>query len=330
MNKFKKSAIIFFILGMGLFILSSCATLAPQRAPMIFKSDEYIIYELQKEETPEILAERFLGDREKSWMIEDFNEKINFKSGEIIVIPLKERNIGGVTTKGFQVVPILSYHRFSEKCDNLLCVPTHIFDKQMNYLKTNGYRGISLKELLDFVNYRHPLPRKSVVITVDDGYQSVYDIAYPILKKYGFTASLFIYTDFIGISDNAITWDQLRKLKNEGFEIGAHTVSHCDLTKRRKGENDQAYTSRIEKELLVSKNIIDKELRQNTIFLAFPYGRYNTDILSICEKLNYKLGVSVERGSNPFFADPLALKRNQMLKRDMETFISRLKTFEEF
>jgi peptidoglycan/xylan/chitin deacetylase (PgdA/CDA1 family) len=314
-------------MGTGLFILSSCAI---QTAPMIFKSNEYIIYKLRKGETPEILAERFLGDKKKSWMIEDFNEKVNFKNNEIIIIPLKERNIGGITTKGFQVVPILSYHRFSDKCDNLLCMPTHIFDKQMNYLKINGYKVITLRELLDFLNYRHPLPKRSIVISIDDGYRSVYDIAYPILKKYGFKATLFIYTDFIGISDNAITWDQLRKLKDDGFEIGAHTVSHCDLTKKRKGEDDQAYISRIEKELLISKNIIDKEIRQNTIFLAFPYGRYNPRILSICEKLNYKLGVSVKKGSNPFFADPLSLKRNQMLKRDMNTFISRIKTFEKF
>jgi len=77
-----------------------------------------------------------------------------------------------------------------------LCAPTSVFDQQMRYLKDNHYRVISLNELLDFLNYRHAIPKRSVLITIDDGYRSAYDIAYPILKKYGFKATLFIYTDF--------------------------------------------------------------------------------------------------------------------------------------
>ncbi|MCK5509102.1 MAG: polysaccharide deacetylase family protein, partial [Desulfobacterales bacterium] len=108
---------------------------------------------------------------------------------------------------------------------------------------------------------------------------------------------------------------------------GSHTMSHCDLTIQNKGEDTQAYMSRIEKELGESKRIIDKKLKQNTVFLAFPYGRYDQRILDMCNRLGYKIAVSVKRGSNPFFADPLALKRSQILKRDIKSFISRLKTF---
>ncbi len=166
-----------------------------------------------------------------------------------------------------------------------------------------------------------------MVISIDDGYRSVYNIAWPILKKYDFRATLFIYTDFVGASRNAITWDQLREMKKSGFEIGAHTISHCDLTKQNKGEDTQAYMARIEKELSRSKQIIDKKLNQNTVFLAFPYGRYNQRVLDMCKRLGYTIAVSVKKGSNPFFADPLSLRRNQILKRDIKSFISRLKTF---
>lgn len=104
-------------------------------------------------------------------------------------------------------------------------------------------------------------------------------------------------------------------------------MSHCDLTRQNKGEDTEAYMSRIEKELGMSKQIIDKKLNQNTVFLAFPYGRYDQRVLDMCKRLGYKIAVSVKRGSNPFFADPLALRRNQILKRDIKSFISRLKTF---
>jgi peptidoglycan/xylan/chitin deacetylase (PgdA/CDA1 family) len=233
-------------------------------------------------------------------VIEDANENVAFEKNEVIIIPLKERNKGGLTVDGFQVVPILSYHRFADNCDSPLCLPARVFDQQMKYLKENGYRVIGIGELLEFLNYRNSLPKRSVVISIDDGYRSVYNIAWPILKKYGFRATFFIYTDFVGVSRNAITWDQLREMKKSGFEIGSHTISHCDLTRHNKEEDTQAYMSRIEKELSMSKQIIDKKLKQDTILLAFPYGRYDKRVLEMCKRLGYKIAVSVKRGSKQY------------------------------
>ena len=274
------------IIGGGFFFFS-CTTFGIDRKSMLFRSEEYVVCRLKKKKTPTMLAEMFLGDKKRSWVIEDANENAAFKKGEVIVIPLKEKNKGGLTVDGFQVVPILSYHRFADNCDSPLCLPAHVFDQQMKYLKENGYRVISLGELHEFLNYHNSLPKRSVVISIDDGYRSVYNIAWPILKKYDFRATLFIYTDFVGVSKNAITWDQLREVKKSGFEIGAHTMSHCDLTRQNKGEDTQAYMSRIEKELGMSKQIIDKKLNQNTAFLAFPYGPYDQGILDTCKRLGY-------------------------------------------
>ncbi|MEJ2726043.1 MAG: polysaccharide deacetylase family protein [Deltaproteobacteria bacterium] len=87
---------------------------------------------------------------------------------------------------------------------------------------------------------------------------------------------------------------------------------------------------RIVRELRLSKKIIDDELHQDTIYLAFPYGEHNPRILDLCEEAGYKLGFSVRRGGNPFFSDPLTLRRNQILRKDMQSFTSRLRTFQEF
>ncbi len=294
-----------------------------------FRSDEYVICSLKGFETPESLADKYLGNSKLSWIIEEFNEGTSFNRGEFIVIPLKEKNIGGLTRQGYQVVPILCYHRFKQDCESSLCIPGEVFEKQLRYLKENGYRTISMQELIDFLNYRHAIPKKSFLITIDDGYRSAYDIAYPLLLKYGFTATFFVYIDFVGVSKTAITWDQLRKIKEKGFEVGSHTISHCDLTKKRKGEGEKAYIDRIQKEIQISRHIIDRELQQDTLAIAFPYGKYNYSIINMCDKAGYKLSLSVRNGENPFFLDPLRLKRSQVLKRDLKSFIAQVKTFHE-
>ena len=324
-NRFKFFVIALLISGGGLLFLTSCVTTFD--TPRVFQSDEYIVYKLQKKETPATLAEKFLGDRKKSWVIEDANEDISFEDNKVIIIPLKETNIGGLTANGFQVVPILCYHRFANHCKSRLCMPDHIFEQQMKYLDENGYRVITFAQLVDFLEYHQALPKKAVIISIDDGYRSAYDVGYPILKKYGFTATLFVYTDFVGSCRNAITWNQLARMKANGFEIGSHSLSHSDLTKRKAGEDTQAYLVRVENELRVSKEIIDKKIGQDTIFLSFPYGRFNKNVLKISERLGYRAAVTVKRGSNPFFSDPLTLRRTQILTRDMKTFVSTLKSF---
>ena len=185
------------------------------------------------------LAKKYLGDEKKYWKIEDANEEVPFQDGQTIIIPLKEENIGGLTpirdTTPYRFCVIIGLLKIA----SLPCVfPSQIFEQQMKYLKENGYRVITLSQLYGFLQYQHAVPKNSVVITLDDGYRSVYDTAYPILKKYGFTATLFVYTDFVGMGKSAMTWDQLRDMKADGFEIGSHSLSHPDLTKKRDGENE--------------------------------------------------------------------------------------------
>lgn len=296
---------------------------------LIFRSDEHILCLLGHDETPLSLAKTFLGDPQKAWQIAEANEEVPFQKDQVIVIPLKKKNKGGITADGYQVIPILSYHHLSDQCASSLCVSPFIFEQQMEYLKNNGFRVISLEELYDFLQYRRAIPKKSVVITIDDGYRSAYDFAYPILKQHGFKATIFVYSDFIGTSLNAVTWDQLREMKADGFEVGSHSVTHCDLTKKIADEDNKAFRERIEREILVSKQIIDKELSQDTRSIAYPYGKYNQSLLSICEQGGYRVGLSVQRGGNPFFADPLSLKRD-MVGSDMLAFIGSLETFHYF
>jgi peptidoglycan/xylan/chitin deacetylase (PgdA/CDA1 family) len=162
---------------------------------------------------------------------------------------------------------------------------------------------------------------------MDDGYRSIYNIAYPILEKYGFKATVFVYTSFVGVSKMAITWEQLREMKAKGFTIGSHTIHHSDLTQPKPEETEQAHLARVKEELYGSKKIIDQKLSQDTYFLAYPFGFYDQRSIQAARHAGYKIAMSVKRGGNPFFANPLTLRRDQILEKDMQTFISRLKTF---
>ena len=323
----------FFLFGIILILLLACAgptTVSPVSPPDGYRSPERILHKFKAGENPEVLAQRYLGEARLAWMIEDANPEKAFVPERFVVIPLKIANRGGITETGYQTVPILCYHRFATSCDSPLCMPADVFDRQMKYLKENGYRVIGPQELLDFLDYRKAIPKNAGMITVDDGYRSIYNVAYPILKKYGFTATLFIYIDYVGVSSKAMTWDLLRELKREGFYIGSHSVVHSDLSKKQESEDNKAYLARLKREIFQSKEIIDRELDQDTLIFSYPFGRRNQTAMSLSRQAGYKLAVTVDRGGNPFFADPFTIRRDQVLKRDMQRFVSRLKTFQSY
>ena len=324
--------ILFFnvLIAITSILFNACAPTRTTTQPInsnVFRSKDYVIYQLKENETPAELAGKFLGSQKNSWIIEEANPEIRFRNGNAVVIPLKDKNRGGLSADGFQTIPILTYHRFAENCDSPLCMPAKTFERQMQYLAENGYHVITAEDLAAFLEYRQGLPKKSVLITMDDGYRSVYNTAYPILKKYGFKATLFIYTSFVGVSKMAITWNQLKEMQTDGFTIGSHTIYHSDLTNPKEGESEQEHIARLKEELNGSKKIIDRKLGQDTYFLAYPFGYYDQRSIQMAKEAGYKLAMSVKRGGNPFYANPFTLRRDQILEKDLQSFVSRLKTF---
>ena len=178
------------------------------------------------------------------------------------------------------------------------------------------------------MQHRRPLPPRSVLITIDDGYRSVYEIAYPILREFDFSAVLFIYTELIDVSPIALTWNQLAEMRRNGFAVGSHTIRHSDLTLPREGESE-APSSRPG-----WKTSWSGPSRSWTAAWGRTPGSWPTRTATTTRKwlprlsgAGYKLAMSVKRGGNPFFANPFTLKRDQILERDLPTFVKRLKTF---
>ncbi|MBW1980603.1 MAG: polysaccharide deacetylase family protein [Deltaproteobacteria bacterium] len=293
-----------------------------------FQSEKTVVYVVKQGDSLPELAQRFYGDPQKGWLINQANDGVELLPGQVLVIPLEPSNLGGLQQEGYQLVPVLTYHHFSRQCKTALCMPIDKFSDQMAFLKRQGYHTVSMKQVLRFLSYEEPLPPKAIAITIDDGYSSVYDLAYPVLQRLGFKATLFIYTDFINSSSNALSWNQLKELAEAGFEIESHTLSHADLTRKKPGESDAGYLARVRRELVESRRLIKKKVGQEAVWLAYPYGRFNDLVITMAKQAGYRGGVSVMRGTNPFFADPFKVKRYQVFNSvSKQSLLTMLKTF---
>lgn len=295
----------------------------------VAKSKDFVIVVAGSGDSLRSLARRFLGDKDKFWVIADFNRISRVVPGQEIVIPLIDLNHVGVYSNGYQTVPILCYHRFGGK-NAKLNISARTFDRQMAFLHDNGYRVVPLSALIAFLEGKEALPRRAVVITIDDGYKSVYTVAYPTLKKYGFPATLFVYNDFIG-ARAGLNWPEMKEMVDSGLiDIQAHSKSHSNLALPKINEDAASYRNRVWQEVFAPTQQIRKHLVLPLHSFAYPYGDTNDLVIERLKELGYSLGVSVQRGGNPSFAYPFMLRRTMVLNNyDMKTFKAILKVFEK-
>jgi peptidoglycan/xylan/chitin deacetylase (PgdA/CDA1 family) len=299
---------------------------APPEAEVV-KTDEYVIVIAKPGDTLRSLAQRFLGDAAQYWLIADFNDFKQLTPGQEVVIPLKATNPLGVYASGYQTVPILSYHRFEPDKSRLVVTP-QAFAAQMAYLKAHDYRVIPLTDLIDFLQGHKPLPRRAVVITIDDGFKSAYTIAYPILQHYGFPATIFVYSDFIG-SAGGLSWQEMRDMvASHLIDIQPHSKSHMNLGLIEPTEDDATSAQWVEREIHFPARQIQQHLKLPIHTFAYPYGDTNDFVIARLQAQHYQMGVTVERGGNPFFTDPFLLRRTMIYgDESLEDFIDSLEVF---
>lgn len=189
-------------------------------------------------------------------------------------------------------VVVLCYHRLEGKAGGVLSIEPAVFEKQMESIKEAGIPVISMQDFLAWRRGEKNLPPKSIVITIDDGYVSGFDVGVPILKKYGFPATFFIYTNYLNNGGKSMTWAQLAKLRDEGFEIGCHTVSHLDLRhKPAKWPGD--HDSWLKDELERSKKILEDNLGIRCATLAYPFGLHNEKVHEASQAAGYEAAFTV-------------------------------------
>ena len=318
-------------------LLSACATPAAgpaAAAPVVLsaasnegvlaRNERWLLYLPQPQDTNASIATRFLGSSQRDWEVAEANAGAAPRPGYPTIVPLKPANPTGVKRDRVQTVPILCYHRVGNST-NRMTVSTAAFAEQLDWLESNGYRVLRLQDVAAFLDGKQALPAKSVVLTFDDGYESYYRYAYPLLKKHGFPATVFLYTDFVGAGD-ALTWSQMQEMTASGLiDIQAHSKTHANLINRIRDETEAAYRQRLEAEAKVPREQIERRLKQPVKDFAYPYGDANDAVLDVLGRNSYRLGLTVNPGGTPFYAQPLMLRRTMIYgNHDIEAFKARL------
>ncbi len=189
-------------------------------------------------------------------------------------------------------VTILGYHRFENPPGDPLAISSDEFEKQMQELKKRNLPVISLDDFLLWKRGEKTLPPESVLITIDDGYVSAYDIAWPILRKFGYPFVMFVYTNYVSVGGKSVTWEQLREMHAAGVAIESHSVSHRNLTKLPKNVNEP-YEAWLWHELNGSREIISKKIGTPVRTIAYPYGIFNATVQETGRRAGYEAQFTV-------------------------------------
>ena len=315
---------------LALIMTAGCGTGDIDRVE-VARNDEFVVVRAGSSDTAPMLAQDYLNDAEKFWAIHEFNDTDKIVPGMEVVIPLKPVNPAGVSPDGYQTVPILVYHQFTERnrSRQKLEITKRRFSEQMQYLRDRGYRVIRLSELARFFDQAADIPPKSVVITMDDGYRSIYDVAFPILKEFGYPATVFIYSEFVG-AGAGLSWDQMREMVASGLiDVQPHSKTHSNLTKLN-AKDRAGYASSVRKEIRDPTTRISRKLGKRAYSFTYPYGATNDAIVKELRRQGFQMGMTVKRGSNPAFASAYRLRRSQIYStHDLSAFAKQLKVFEQ-
>jgi peptidoglycan/xylan/chitin deacetylase (PgdA/CDA1 family) len=184
-------------------------------------------------------------------------------------------------------VPVLMYHSINPKSTNNLIITPKEFEKQIGWLKDNGFTPLFLDELYSILTTGRNVPPKPIALTFDDGYEDNYTEAYPILKKHNFKATIFLITSSIGHA-SSLKEHEIREMHANNIDFQSHTASHLEL-------NSLSYKKQLE-ELINSRDAINKLLNKNTDYLCYPVGKYNENTIKALKDAGYKMAFTTKPG----------------------------------
>jgi len=214
-------------------------------------------------------------------------------------------------------IPILMYHHLTEEepPDRLgEIISVDLFRKQMQLLKSKGFNTISASQLRDYLYFGAKLPKNPILITFDDGYESNYTLAFPVLEELKMKAVINIIVSSRGKKPGEFqhfTWDEAKTMLDSGLiEIGSHTYDLHNYTIQLQPNEDIAiYEDRIFNDFLISKNSIQNNLNIQPFIFTYPYGMYNGYSQAIALDLGFDMQFTVNAGIVTRESNPLALER---------------------
>lgn len=202
-------------------------------------------------------------------------------------------------------IPILAYHRIIQDDEpgdpEGFAISRSQFARQMQFLHDQGYCSISIADFFQAPEGKTPRQKKSLVLTFDDGYEDFLTNAYPVLRQFGFTATVFLVTDLIGKQSNwdgetgtpLMTWSQIETLAEGNVSFGSHSCTHPrlpGLDRERRWH-----------ELAASKECLGARLGQEVAFFSYPYGESNDEIRSLAIAAGYSAAFGVASGISSRF-----------------------------
>ncbi len=229
-------------------------------------------------------------------------------------------------------VSILTYHSI-DSIGSVTSISPAEFKAQMRFLKDFSFNVISLNEVVAHIRKMQPFPKNSIAITFDDGFKNVFSEAFPVLRKYGFSATFFLTTNYCERLNNwpgqpafitaqpLLSWLEIKEMRQSGMQFGAHTHNHPSLTK--------IPIKVAENEILLSKKILEDQLQEEIKFFAYPYGDFNINIVNILNQhftgaCSTELAIANTK-SNPFILeriDVFYIKYEMIFKRLFTPYVS--------
>ncbi|HLP87790.1 MAG TPA: glycosyltransferase [Nostocaceae cyanobacterium] len=234
------------------------------------------------------------------------------------------------TNSAFEI-PILMYHHIAPTGASQFTrwrVHPEAFEEQLRFLRDIGAYSITLAELRWMMLTKKPLPGRPIFITFDDGYLDFATYAWPLLKRYGFSATVFIVADLVGKSNSwdsvyfgedlaLLGWKQIKQLQAEGVEFGSHSLTHSPLTALSATE--------ILREASQSQAIIERNLGLAIKAFAYPYGDLDPLVKYLIRQCGYDLGFSCRPGLTSFQDSLLQLPRLEIQGNySLQEFIDKL------
>lgn len=228
------------------------------------------------------------------------------------------------------VLSVLCYHNVDllKPKDTPYSVTSPLLERQILALEKAGFTFVSMERVRKFYDSGEPLPAKSILLTFDDGRYDVYEHAYPLLESMGIPWAMFVYPSGInaGHARNFMSWDDVRDLAAHGVTIGSHTWDHPYLTKPPANVASTAeYAAWIDRELLKSKEVIEKEIGLQVYAFATPFGALDDAVQRRIAASGYSLSFNIYGSGNDLKSDPLYLNRILVVARDSpEALVKRL------
>ncbi|MBO7747979.1 polysaccharide deacetylase family protein [Paenibacillus sp. MWE-103] len=198
-------------------------------------------------------------------------------------------------------IPVLCYHSIADNGgSNEYVVSPERFREEMAWLSGQGYHSIDLKEFGALLSGKEKASGKEVLITFDDGYKNNYAEALPVLEEYGFRATEFLVTNWVGGS-GYVSWDEVKALRSAGWDIMAHTRTHPFLP---------LHTASVQRdEIAGSKAAIERELGTEVTAIAYPYGLRSEETMRLVKQSGYAYAFTFDDGWTDPGQNPYLLKR---------------------